>query len=183
MDQHKHSSEQGKFMAIRAASGALRGVAQHSVTPLCIPLSLPNSHHHHLSPKLLASSLSITCHISWLISAPEGAASCRVSWGNRAAQQQRGHTRIRTSAASLESPLSQTSPGGEELGRGLPVQLMPPTPTNNPHSKQITALETMAPGRHEPPNICKQPDWLVRQDFCKICFHLPYSSSCPPASG
>lgn len=41
--QHKHSSEQGKFTAIRAASGALRGVAQPGVTPLCIPLSLPTT--------------------------------------------------------------------------------------------------------------------------------------------
>lgn len=118
-------------MAIRAASGALRGVAQLGVTPLCIPLSLPSSHHHDLTQNLLASSLSITCHISWLVSAPEGAASCRVSWGNRAAQQQHGHTKIRTPAASLESPLSQTSPGGEELGRSPPAQLMPPTPTAN----------------------------------------------------
>lgn len=30
-------------MAIRAASGALRGVAQHGVTPLRIPLSLPTT--------------------------------------------------------------------------------------------------------------------------------------------
>lgn len=60
--------------------------------------------------------------------------SPRVSWGNRAAQQHRGHTGIRIPAASLsvlESPLSQTSPGGGELGRGPPAQLMPPTPTAN----------------------------------------------------
>lgn len=57
-----------------------------------------------------------------------------------------------------------------------------PVHATDPHSKQITALETIAPGRHEPPIICKQPDWLVLQDFCKVCFHLPYSSSCPRAS-
>lgn len=57
-----------------------------------------------------------------------------------------------------------------------------PAHATEPHSKQIKALETIAPRRHEPPNICKQPDWLVPQDFCKICFHLPYSGSCPRAS-
>lgn len=59
----------------------VRGVAKHSVTLLCIPLPLhaSYSHHHDLPPKLLdllhPSSLSITCHITWLISAPKGAAA------------------------------------------------------------------------------------------------------------
>lgn len=134
MDQHEHPSEPGKFMAIRDASGALRGVAQHDVTPLCIPLCLPASHHHSLSPELLDLPHPSSLSISWLISATEGAASCRVSWGNRAAQQYRGHIRIRTPAASLcvlESPLPQTLPGSRELGHGPPAQFMPPTPTAN----------------------------------------------------
>lgn len=38
-------------------------------------------------------------------------------------------------------------------------------------------LETIAPGRHEPPNICKSLDLLILWDFCKICFNFHCSSS------
>lgn len=141
MDQQEHSSEQGKFMAVRAASGALRGVAQHGVTPLCTPLSLPSSHHHDSSPKLLDCHFlpPFPSHATSLGSCQpqqEQPAAPGVSWGHGAAQQQRGH--IRTLAVSpcvLESPLPQTSPGGGELG----VVLLPSSCYRTPQQTNKSA--------------------------------------------
>lgn len=138
MDQHEHSSKPGKFMAVRAASGALRGVAQHGMTLLCIPLYCPSSHHHDPSLKLLdlphPSSISIMCHISWLISAPAGAASCP-----RDLLGQQGSSAAPWSHKDQDPGCFPVCPGVSpspdfwwwRACRGPPAQLMPLNPTAN----------------------------------------------------
>lgn len=96
-------------MAVRAASGTLRGVAQHGVTPLCIPLSLPSSHHHNISSELLdlphPSSLSLTCHISWPVSAPAGTASCPKGLSSSMVTQGSGPSLLPRVSWSLPFPI------------------------------------------------------------------------------
>lgn len=134
------------------------------MTLLCIPLHLRISYscHHDLPPKLLDllhhSCPSVTCHVAWLISAPNGAAA---SHGCPLGQE--------GSSAAAQSH-------GDQDARRCPA-LLPPTPTAEQTDK-IMALETIAPGRHKPPNICKRLHLLVLWDFYNVCFHLHYSSSC-----
>lgn len=181
MDQHEHPSEPGKFMAIRDASGALRGVAQHDVTPLCIPLCLPRLPPPQLVPRIAGFATSflpfhLLAHISHrrssqLQSLLGQQGSSAVPWSHK----------NQDPSCFPVCPGVSPSPDSSWEQRAWPWSSCPVHATD-PHSKQITALETVAPGRHEPPIICKQPDWLVLQDFCKVCFPLPYSSSCPRAS-